>query len=224
METVTFPRPDVRKWLAGVVKVRVDVTYEGEHEDMARKFNVRAVPTLVLILPTGETLYNDPGAPAPEQFMVVLGYEPYDRMVKKYNGRDYVGCAPDVFLVRKWFSGSEIGQQADEIQEHMADHEGYQKAYAEAEKAYTEALAKAQAELKELEAKEEVERAAAEEQAQREKARKIKAEADALFRKGKRVAAWPIYKRVIQECPKTPEADEVRQLLKKHRVKWEEPG
>ena len=42
-----------------------------------------------------------------------------------------------------------------------------------------------------------------------------------VYKKGKRVASYPIFKRIIREYPKTPEAEKARKLLTKRRIKWD---
>lgn len=209
MDARTYPRADVQNWLAGVVCLKVDADRE---PGLTRKFGVSGFPTLVLLHPSGRTLYKDAGAPAGDQFTLALGYEPYKAMFDASNARDAAGAARNAYFLRRWFAGTRIGKQADEIYESWKKDAAFLRAYEAAAKADAEAVRRAK---EAAEAKRREER--------RRKARAIKTEADALYKKGKRAASYPIYKKLIWEYPETPEADEARKLLKKRRVKWKEP-
>jgi hypothetical protein len=216
METDTFPRRDVQDWLGGLICIRVNAGGENGHP-LATKFKVEGFPWLVLIDPTGKILYSDGGAPPGEHFVAYFAVERYNKAVDSYNIKDPKGAAPDLFFVRKWFPGTDLGKKAEEICGLLEKEEGFKAAYAAAEKAYADALAEAR---KAEEARLEEARAAKrKEEERREKAKALRAEADELYDKYLRTKAFDLYRKILAEYPDLPEAKWAESVLKKHKQK-----
>ena len=210
MERVAFPRRDVQAWLSGMVCMKVNAGGDGGHP-LATKFGVRGFPTLVLIEPSGKVVFKQGGSPPPDQFSDGFAGKRYNAAVKAHNEGDWKQCAPHLFFVRKWFKGTPIGDAADDMYKSAASKEAFAKAYAAIEAEYA----------KRLEAKRSVLR---KQDALSAEARKMMDEAEAHMKKFKRYSAFTIYKKVILQYPGTPEADEARAVLRKHKKKWKEPA
>jgi hypothetical protein len=209
MERVTFPRKEVQEWLAGLVCVKVDCT-AGDHPLMS-EFGVRGFPTLILQEPAGKILHRDPGAPAPEQFVDYFAGEAYNAAVEAYNGKKWAEAAPHLFFLDKWFRGTRLGREAEGMREHARKQAGFAEAYEAARKAYEARLEAVREEQQK-------------EEARRDAARKRKEEADALFAKYMRTKAYAVYREIVRDYPDLPEAEAAREVLRKNRQKWEEPG
>lgn len=207
MERVTFQRPDVKKLLAGMVCMKIDA---GDGHPLASRFGVGAFPTLVLLEPTGEVLYKDAGAPAPEGFANFFAIDDYNALVRAYNQKDWKAAAPHAFFLRTHFGDTEIGKKAEELYEHARTQEGFAEAYEAARLAREARLEKERAKLRK-------------EEARREEAKTLKAKADELYEKYLRSKSYKLYKRIILEYPDLPEAEAAREILRKHKQKWKEP-
>ena len=210
MERVTFHRADVNALLAGMVCMKVNAT---DGHPVATKFGVRAFPTLVLIEPTGDELYHDSGAPAPDVFAKFFAVDAYNAMVDAYNRKDWNATVPHFLRLRTYFKDTELGQEAEKLFRNVSTEDGFTAAYEAAAKAYADRVAKVQAKL--VEQRKRAER--------REKAQAMVKEADALYAKYRRTESYKFYKRIILEYADLPEADHARAILKKHHQKWEEP-
>jgi hypothetical protein len=209
METDTFPRRGVQEWLDGLVCMKVNAGGENGHP-LATKFKVDGFPTLVLLDPMGKVLHNMAGAPPGEHFVASFAVERYNKAVESYNLRDAKGAAPDLFFVRKWFPGTDLGKRAEEICGLLEKEEGFREAYAAAGKAHADALAEARKAKEEAERKEEERRA---------KVKALRTEADELYKKYLRTKAFDLYRRILAEYPDTPEAEWAESVLKKHKQK-----
>lgn len=179
---------------------------EGEHP-LAKKFGVDGFPTLVLMEPSGKILYNKAGAPAdPGHFVDFFGLDANNAAVKALMDHDARAAAPHLYFLRRWFAGTGLSKQADEIYEEFEKEEGFAEAYEAARKEYEKRLEEAREALRKV-----AER--------REKAKALKAEADGLYRKYLRTKAYDIYRRILAEYPDVPEAEEALAILRKNKQK-----
>jgi hypothetical protein len=216
METDTFPRRDVQEWLTGVVCLKINAGGDNGHP-LADKFRVEAFPTLVLLDPLGKVLHNRPGAPLGDGFVEYFSAERWNAAVEALNLKDWKGTAPHLFFVRKFFPGTKLGKQAEELCRELEQQEGFTDAYEAARKAHEDALAVARkadearlAKAREAEQKE---------QERRAKAKALKAEADELFKKYLKTKAYDLYRKILAEYPDLPEADEAEAILRKNKQK-----
>jgi thioredoxin-related protein len=214
MEEDTFPRPDVRQWLGGVVCVRIRVDTDSG-DAIATKFGIEGIPTIVLLEPSGRVLYNKGGRPEPEHFVDFLMVEEWNAAVDACNIKDPTGAAPHLFFVRKWFADTRLGKEAEGIYRELEKVEGFKAAYDAAQKAYDDSLAAVRKAREELLAEER--EAARKQQERRARARQLKAEADELHRKYMRSKAYDLYRKILAECPDCPEAKEARAILERNK-------
>jgi hypothetical protein len=220
MNSRVFPRRDVRDFLSGLVCLKIkDGSNHPDEKRLNRKFGIRAYPTLVLLDAEGKVLHNDSGAPSGDQFILSLGYEPYDAMIKAYNGRRWAEAANHCHFLRTYFKGTKpIGEAAEQIYNGSKRQKAFLQAFAAAGENHKKALAKAREDWKRQQIEKERKRIAM----LSAKARPLKEEADRLYKKT-RYKSYAIYKKVIWEYPETPEAKAAREILKKHKKKWKEP-
>ena len=192
------------------------------HPDEKRlgpKFGVKAYPTLVLLDPAGKVLLNHAGAPSGDQFTLSLGHKPYKAMIDAYNAQRWTEVANECHFLRTYFKGTKpIGEAAEDIYSKSKGKKGFLQAYAAASDNHKKTLAKLREDRKRKQIEKEQKRLAA----LSAKARALKQEADRLYKKT-RYKSYAIYKKVIWEYPGTPEAEAAREILKKHKKKWEEP-
>jgi len=214
MKADTFPRPEVQQWLGGLVCVRINAETDGGNA-IATKFGIEGIPTIVLLEPSGRVLFNRGGRPAPEQFVDFFAIEEWNAAVDACNIKDPIGAAPHLFFVRKWFPGTRLGKEAEQICSDLKKVEGFEAAYDTARKAYDESLA---ALRKAREERVEQARAAERrEKERREKARSMKTEADELHKKYMRTKAYDLYRKILAEFPDLPEAGEAKKILEKNK-------
>ena len=134
--------------------------------------------------------------------------------------RDFKRAGKNCHFLRTYFAGTKpIGVDAERIYAKYNGVDVFDTAYAKAEEDRKKAIAKAQEALKKEQEKKERARLAK----LSEKARPLKEEADRIFKKV-RYKAWKLYKQVIREYPETPEAEAAREVLRKHKKKWDEPA
>lgn len=212
METDTFPRDDVRTFLAGMICLKVDASRD---PGVAEKFNVRGVPTFVLLHPNGDTLFNESGKPPGNQFISMFTHAAHNAMVKAYNAKDYAKTAKHVLFLRQWFPKTKSGKEAEEIYAYLEKNERFLAEYRRLESAS----------LREIET---IRERARKERARRERierCRLLKEEADRIYAtKGKRFHSYKLYKHIILEYPDLPDADDARKRLRKHGVRFKDPA
>ena len=212
LEKESFKRKEVREFLEGVVCVRVDVKKNRENEAVASSHAVRDVPTLVLLDPWGGQIARRDQRPRGDQFVMAFCLEYCNQLTVAANADDFKEAARLAHFLKTWFDGTPGGEHADKYRENLRSFVRFTKFYERFEKQHQEKLAEArrQGEARWL-------------AIQTEQAGELKQEADKLYR-GKRARSYTIYKRIIARYPKTPQADEARKILAKHRVEWDEPG
>jgi len=69
MDRSTFPNPDVGKTLASFEAVKVDID---KYPDLAGKFGVQSIPTLIVMTPAGEITKRTSGALGASDFVSFL--------------------------------------------------------------------------------------------------------------------------------------------------------
>ena len=211
METDTFPRRDVQEFLGHAICLKFDVSQD---DRVANKFGVKGFPTFILLHPNGTVLYNGAGKPPGPQFVSMFTYEYHNELVKSFNARKVEDAARRIFFLRRWFKGSKAAKAAAGMYEDLKNDEKFVAAYKRAE-------AETKAELKKLQDRARAEARAAE---QRRELERLKAEADTIYAtRGKRYHSYRIYKKIILEFPKSPEAADARKRLRKHGQRWKEP-
>lgn len=214
MRTDTFPRPEVQKWLEGLVCVRINAETESGNA-IATRFGIEGVPTIVLLEPSGRVLFNRGGRPEPEHFVDFFAIEEWNAAIEACSIKDPIGAAPHLFFVRKWFPGTRLGKEAEKICGDLKDVEGFQAAYDTAQKAYDDSLAALRKAREER--VEEARSAERRRQERRAQARAMKTEADELHKKYLRTKAYDLYRKIIAEYPDLPEAKEARAILEKNK-------
>lgn len=183
-------------------------------ERVANKFDVSGFPTFVMLLPDGETVYKGSGKPPGKHFVSMFTYKRHNAMVNAYNAKKWADLARHAYFIRRWFKGSEAAKVATEIVEGLKTEQAFVAAYKKVEEESKKQLA-------ELEKKARAEIEAAE---RKRKVAALKAEAGRWYgTRGKRHKSYPIYKKIIWEYPKSPEADDARKLLRKRGYRWKEP-
>ncbi len=214
MRTDTFPRPEVQQWLGGLVCVRINAETESGNAT-ATKFGIEGVPTIVLLEPSGRVLYNRGGRPRPDQFVDFFAAEERNAAVDACNSNDPIGAARHLFFVRKWFPGTPLAKEAEQICSDFKDVEGFKAAYDATKKAYDDSLA---ALRKAREERAEQARAAERRQEERRaESKALKKEADELHKKYLRTKAYDLYRKILAEYPDLPEAKEARAILEKNK-------
>ena len=211
METDTFPRRDVQAFLANTIPLKIDASRE---DRVSSKFGVQGFPTFVLLHPNGDVLFKDSGKPPGAHFVKMFTYKHHNALVDAYNGKKYAEAARRAFFAKRWFPGTKVAKVAAEICAQLKKDQTFVDAYKRAETATA-------AELKTLKDRAEGE---AKEAARRKRAAELKADADEIYgKRGKRFHSYKIYKKIILEFPRLPEAADARKRLRKHGVSWKEP-
>jgi tetratricopeptide (TPR) repeat protein len=201
-----FPQREVKEWMSGLVCVKINAGGDDGHP-LAKKFGVDAFPTLVLLEPSGKVLYNQAGAPADAtHFVEFFGLDANNAAVKAVMDHDAKAAAAPLFYLRRWFAGTSLSKQADEIYGEFEKEPGFAEAYEAAQKEYEKRLEEARDAVKK-------------EQERRDKAKALKEEADGLYKKYLRTKAYEIYRKILAEYPDLPEADEAEAILKKNKQK-----
>lgn len=216
MEKDTFSRRDVQEWLNGLVCVRINAETESGNQ-LATKFGIEGVPTIVLLEPAGCVLHNKGGRPEPEGFVGYFAAVEWNAAIDACNNKDPKGAAPHFFFLHKWFGATKLGKEAEKIRREIENEEAFKAAYDAAEKAYDDALAAVREAA--AERLEQAREAARKDEERRAKARELKAEADALHKKYMRTKAYDLYRRILKEYPDLPEAEEARKILEKNKQK-----
>jgi thioredoxin:protein disulfide reductase len=74
LEKKTWPEPAVQKWLGTVVPVRLDMTKNTDADQaVMQRYNVRGLPTVLLISPEGDVLKGFVGFKSPEAVLAWAG-------------------------------------------------------------------------------------------------------------------------------------------------------
>jgi thioredoxin-related protein len=221
MNSRVFPDRDVRDFLSNVVCLRIkDGAKHPDEIAIHQRFKVKGYPTLVLLGPGGNEIYNKTGGLYAKQFTHQLGYGPYKAMFDALKKRDLATAGKHCYFLLTYFSDTKpIGVDAERIYAKYYGVEDFDAAYAKAKVDRETRIAKAKKELKkEREKKERVRRARLSAQA-----RPLMEEANRIFKKT-RYKSWQLYKQVILEYPETPEAEACREILRKYKKKWKEPA
>ncbi len=210
MERVTFQRADVKSMLSSMICLKFNAN-DLETANLVRRFRVEALPTLVILDPFGGKVYHDSGAPVPEGFAGYFAADRYNKAIGAYNAGNYEAMAPHAYFVLKWFGMTKLGKQIKKLCDGIKDDPKFTAAYKALEAKHQERL-----EAIKVRARKE-----------KEKRRLIQAKlekANALYKKYMRNAAFKLYRELILEHPRSPEANQARAVLKKHKKKWQEPA
>jgi len=115
METDTFPREDVQKFLSGMVCVKVNPGKGKDQKKIYDSFGVTGVPTLLLLDPTGKEIARSGGKPPPAQFVGAFVNPFWNKLVESEKAVDAKGMAENVFMLTTWFPGTEAFTRAEEM-------------------------------------------------------------------------------------------------------------
>lgn len=115
METDTWPKDEVKKWLADKVCVRVNPRKGNDQKKRMDDFGVKTVPTMILISPEGKELSRAGGKPPPDQFNAYFGNQRWNDMVDAEKKQDWKAAAGHAFVLTTWFPGAEAAKRAEGI-------------------------------------------------------------------------------------------------------------
>lgn len=119
METDTWPRDEVKTFLADKVCVKVNPGKGSDQKKRMDDFGVKAVPTMILISPEGTELVRAAGKPPPGQFTAYFVNQRWNDMVNAEKAQDWKTTAEHAFILKTWFPGTEAAQRAESI---LASH------------------------------------------------------------------------------------------------------
>lgn len=159
MDTDTYPREEVRKVLAGMVCVKVNPGKGKDQKKVFDDFGIRAVPTLLLIDPTGATVAESKGKPQPGQFIASFVNVAWNAVVDAEKAGDVRKAAGNAHYLETWWPETEAAGRAKEISARLGSNEEFKAARAELKAALDRAIAlgKANWELKQSRKKEAIE-------------------------------------------------------------------
>ncbi|MBI2923249.1 MAG: hypothetical protein HYY18_19510 [Planctomycetes bacterium] len=129
MDTDTYPREDVQKFLAGMVCIKVNPGKGKEMKKVYDSFGIRSVPTLMLIDPAGKELARSNGKPPPDQFVAAFVNPAWNAMVDAEKASDAKKMAENAFLLGTWFSDTDGGRRAVEIVSRNESNAEFKTAY-----------------------------------------------------------------------------------------------
>lgn len=115
MDTDTYPREDVQKFLAGMICVKVNPGKGKDAKKVYDSFQIRSVPTLMLIDPAGKEVAKSSGKPPPAQFVDAFVNPAWNAMVAAEKAGSPKAMAENAFLLGTWFAATEGGKRAEEI-------------------------------------------------------------------------------------------------------------
>jgi hypothetical protein len=192
----SYPADTVKKFLEPIVPMKLNTQVGTEGPKIAKEFDVRALPTLVMITPNGETLKRiEGGLETPDQFTGAWTVDLWNLYVGCQNAtpQDKKGMAKNLFPLATWFPQSEHGKKALEIAKENEKDPDFKSTWDElaAQTERQNLWAKADAQMK-------------------------------LRRKKDEIVAT--LKTIVEKHPDSKEATDSKALLKKMGVKLEEPA
>ncbi|MEK7469929.1 MAG: hypothetical protein AAB074_21380 [Planctomycetota bacterium] len=115
METDTWPRDEVKTFLADKVCVKVNPGKGPDQKKRMDDFGVKTVPAMILISPEGQELVRAAGKPAPGAFTSYFVNQRWNDMIATEKAQDWKATAGHAFILRTWFPGTEAAKRADGI-------------------------------------------------------------------------------------------------------------
>ncbi|MBI2922200.1 MAG: hypothetical protein HYY18_14200 [Planctomycetes bacterium] len=115
METDTWPRDEVKTFLADKVCVKVNPGKGNDQKKRMDDFGVKAVPTMILMSPEGKELVRAAGKPPPGQFTAYFVNQRWNDMVDAEKAQDWKAAAEHAFILTTWFPGTEAAERARSI-------------------------------------------------------------------------------------------------------------
>ncbi len=136
METDTYPREDVQKFLSDKVCVKVNPGKGKDQKALYESFKVTGVPTLLMITPDGKEIARSGGKPPPAQFVASFVNPSWNEMVNAENAKDLKKAVEPAFLLATWYAETEAGKKAQESVKAHAGDPDFKAAYDELAKAH----------------------------------------------------------------------------------------
>lgn len=122
METDTYPREDVKKFLGEMVCVKVNPGKGKDQKKLFDEFGVKGVPCLILLTPDGKEIARSGGKPPPAQFTASFVNKIWNAMTDADTAKELKKAAENAFLLSTWFPKEEAAKRADELaKQHDAD-------------------------------------------------------------------------------------------------------
>ncbi len=115
METDTWPRDEVKAFLADKVCVKVNPGKGPDQKKRMDDFGVKAVPAMILISPDGQELVRAAGKPAPGTFTSYFVNQRWNDMIAAEKAQDWKATAGHAFILTTWFPGTEAANRAEGI-------------------------------------------------------------------------------------------------------------
>jgi len=115
METDTWPRDEVKTFLADKVCVKVNPGKGPDQKKRMDEFGVKAVPAMILISPEGKELVRAAGKPAPGTFTSYFVNQRWNDMIAAEKAQDWKATAEHAFILTTWFPGTEAAQRAESM-------------------------------------------------------------------------------------------------------------
>ncbi len=115
METDTWPRDEVKTFLADKVCVRVNPGKGADQKKRMDDFAVKTVPAMILISPEGKELVRAAGKPAPGAFVSYFVNQRWNDMIAAEKAQDWKATAEHAFILTTWFPGTEAAKRAEGI-------------------------------------------------------------------------------------------------------------
>jgi hypothetical protein len=129
METDTYPREDVKKFLSDKVCVKVNPGKGKDQKALYESFKVTGVPTLLMITPDGKEIARSGGKPPPEQFVAAFVNPAWNEMVNAEQAKDLKKAVEPAFMLATWYAESEAGKKAQEFVKNHSGDADFKAAY-----------------------------------------------------------------------------------------------
>lgn len=195
MDAATYPADSVKKFLGGMVVMKINPEAGKDTKKIADQFDVNSYPRLIMLSPKGEAVQTVKGGlETPDEFLGEWGSDAWNEYVEGNNAKpqDVKKMAHGLFTVVAWFPDGPNGAKAKDAKDKLKDDAAFKTEWDALQKTHDREI--------------------------------LAAKADAQIKLGKKKDATETYKKLATDFPDDKEGKDAAAALKKMGVKVEPPA